>query len=197
MNFKYIFVAFIICMNISCKQSTIKNQIKQFISTEITIPTDMNIVINGVDSVTEAPILINNSIAKMIIFYDSTLCSPCKISYIKEWDEFIVISKALQGQFEPIFIFSPAENKLNELQISLKVNKLDYPIFIDSKGLFQSQNPRLPFDKKLHTFLVDKNNRVVLVGDPSYNRDLWALYKTTINELVNNDGVLRNIDNNN
>ena len=76
------------------------------------------------------------------------------------------------------------------VSIALKVNQLDYPVFIDQYATFVHQNPNLPKNQQLHSFLLDKNNRVVLVGNPLYNPALWALYKRTIQEMIDNDGVL-------
>jgi len=36
---------------------------------------------------------------------------------------------------------------------------------------------------------LDKDNRVVLVGNPLHNPPLWELYKRTIQKMIDNDGV--------
>jgi hypothetical protein len=41
---------------------------------------------------------------------------------------------------------------------------------------------------------LDKNNRVVLIGAPTYNSKLWELYKTTITKLIENGGTLDSTD---
>jgi hypothetical protein len=53
---------------------------------------------------------------------------------------------------------------------------------------FVKFNPYIPTDPRLHTFLLDRDGKVVLVGDPANNHELWELYKTTITELVENNG---------
>ena len=40
-------------------------------------------------------------------------------------------------------------------------------------------------DTRLHSFLLDKDNRVVLTGNPIGNEPLWELYKEQIRELIN------------
>jgi hypothetical protein len=53
---------------------------------------------------------------------------------------------------------------------------------------FPRANPHIPTDERLHTFLLDRDGKVVLVGDPANNSELWELYKKTITELVENNG---------
>ena len=59
----------------------------------------------------------------------------------------------------------------------------------DSAKLFLNANP-IPSDFRFHTFLLDRENRVVLVGSPIGNAKMWDLYKSTIARLVANGGTL-------
>jgi len=79
-----------------------------------------------------------------------------------------------------------------EVRRALQFYNFEWPVFIDSSQEFIALNPELPEIKHLHTFLLDQNNRVVLIGEPLHNPELWRLYVSTIMELINNDGVLTN-----
>jgi hypothetical protein len=125
---------------------------------------------------------------RMVIFYDSTVCSSCKVSQIWNWEKVITTSKALRGKFAPVFIFSPGEGNVAQLKVSLRTYPFEWPVFIDSTGEFVKQNPHIPADNRLHTFLLDGNDEVILVGDPTGNEKLWELYKTTIKEILGDDG---------
>lgn len=59
----------------------------------------------------------------------------------------------------------------------------------DSARLFLTTNP-IPSDYRFHTFLLDKDNRVVLVGSPIGNPKMWELYKSTIARLAAHGGTL-------
>ncbi len=59
----------------------------------------------------------------------------------------------------------------------------------DSSRLFLTTNP-IPSDYRFHTFLLDKDNRVVLVGSPIGNPKMWELYKSTIARLAAHGGTL-------
>lgn len=59
-----------------------------------------------------------------------------------------------------------------------------YPMYIDRECRFPALNPTLPKDPRLHVFLLDHKNRVVLVGSPIGNKNLWELYKQQIEHLT-------------
>lgn len=58
----------------------------------------------------------------------------------------------------------------------------------DSTAAFVRANPVVPQNEHYHTFLLDRDDRVVLVGSPVGNPRMWELYKRTIEELTGNGG---------
>ena len=66
----------------------------------------------------------------------------------------------------------------------------DLPVFYDPDGAFERANPQLPANPLFHTFLLDRDNRVVLVGSPIGNPKMWELCKSTIDRLIENGGIL-------
>ena len=59
----------------------------------------------------------------------------------------------------------------------------DFPFVYDPTGLFLTVND-LPDDNRFHSFLLDRNNKILLVGNPLGNDNLWELYKRQIRELT-------------
>jgi hypothetical protein len=55
----------------------------------------------------------------------------------------------------------------------------DIPVIYDSSGVFIEKN-NLPKEHKYHTFLLDNNKKIVLVGSPIANDKLWNMYKEII-----------------
>lgn len=49
-------------------------------------------------------------------------------------------------------------------------------------GVFARENPHLPREAMYHTFLLDEENRVVLVGDPSRNERIKELFWQIVEE---------------
>lgn len=171
----------------ACKDAGLKKELKRLSQLEINIPDIQQCMYAGQDTTMN---IVNDAYAKMVIFYDSTVCSSCQMSRIWEWEDVVGLSKATNGKFSPVFVFNPPKGKINELKIALKTYPFKYPVFLDEDGEFIKHNPELPANTLLHTFLVDKNNKVVLVGKPVGNEQLWELYKSTIRDLVNNNGIL-------
>lgn len=58
------------------------------------------------------------------------------------------------------------------------------PVYIDTLGIFQKNNPHLPKNPRLHTFLLDANNHVILVGNPLYNTKIKEMYDRVIHEKL-------------
>lgn len=182
--FVVIFVLSILC---SCSSNRFIKEVEQFKGSKITIPTDLNTVWNGKDTVltnfTKAPI-------KFVVLIDSHNCASCLVAKMSEWNNIVAYADSLQQWFNIIFLFSPKNIDLDRVEAAIKINRFDYPLFIDKTASFVKQNSKLPKNRRLHNFLLDKNNRVIMVGNPLYSPVLWSLYKKTIQELINNNGVL-------
>ena len=51
------------------------------------------------------------------------------------------------------------------------------------------QNYTLLNSSKYNVFLLDRNNKIILLGNPIYNRDLKSLYMNTINNMLAHGGI--------
>jgi hypothetical protein len=56
---------------------------------------------------------------------------------------------------------------------------MDYPVFIDESSAINRLNS-FPSKAEHQRFLLDKANRVLLVGNPTLNPKIWELYKEVI-----------------
>jgi len=171
----------------ACSQQRSIKSIEQIMKQSITVSPTIGAVWKGKDTILsdfmETPI-------KLIIWHDSLACTSCEMSKMYEWKYITAYADSLSQWLSIIFLFTPKKNDLDRVNIALKFGKFDYPIFIDQNSAFVKQNPKLPKNRQLHSFLLDKNNRVVMVGNPLYNPTLWELYKRTIQKMIDNDGVL-------
>jgi hypothetical protein len=107
------------------------------------------------------------------------------------YNDILDLHKKTGGAFLPLFVFSPNHGVTNEsVENVLLFYKFDYPVFIDETGSFSSTNPQIPANSRFHTFLLDKNGKVILAGDPVRSTQLWELYKKAITQLIENGGTL-------
>lgn len=125
----------------------------------------------------------SDSIIKFVVLYDSTECSSCRVNRLEQYNDISDLTDRYGVRVSPIIIFSPATAQMSELKRELRLQKLSFPIYIDSDHTFERINPCIPVDRRLHAFLLNRDNEVVLIGDPINNPALWDLYAKTINEL--------------
>lgn len=125
----------------------------------------------------------SDSVIKFVILYDSMECSSCRVNRLEHYNDISDLTDRYGIRVSPIIIFSPATAQMSELQKGLRLQKLSFPIYIDSDHTFERINPCIPVDRRLHAFLLNRDNEVVLIGDPINNPALWDLYVKTINEL--------------
>ena len=82
------------------------------------------------------------------------------------------------------FIFSPSTEELANIRLSLSASRFYHPIYVDTSGIFIRENPHLPHNPLFHTFLLDEDNRVVLVGNPLENEKIEELFWKIVKERL-------------
>jgi len=61
-----------------------------------------------------------------------------------------------------------------------------YPLLLDNKYAYIDKNNLTLHKKAYQTFLSDSANKIILVGNPIYNNEIYDLYITEIkNRLLN------------
>ena len=164
----------------SCNRDSMKKQLSNFIGTEIVFPGNLQSNLQGRDTLihfTDAPM-------KMVVWYDSVECASCRIQQLHEWNEIIRYANETGEIFRPVFIFSPKVNDLHSVNYALHMSDFEHPVYIDKENIFRKNNHGIPPDERMHTFLLDENNKVVLVGSPLRNKPLWELYKEQIESII-------------
>jgi len=157
-----------------------------FSMTEIKFP-EMRQMVIGEDSVSidldTVPVL-------LVVYRDPDSCVPCQLDHMYDYRNIIDFGKEVGGEFSPVFIFSPKKKNVDTVYITLCRTRFRHPIFLDEKGLFYAENKNIPQEPLLHVFLLDKNRKVVLSGDPSHKPQLWDLYKRIIVTMLDNGGTM-------
>lgn len=174
----------IILLLISCGNNTnVKRDYKMLKSQKITIPNDIDIevLVNGKDTVIND---FMDSELKVVIYTDSISCNTCSISTIANWTSLLDYAKTFNNQLKYYFIFTPKKNDDYSVRFALKTAHFDYPVILDTKGEFEKLNPHLPENKMMHTFLLDKDNNVIMVGNPLNSIKMEELFKKTIEEIL-------------
>lgn len=121
---------------------------------------------------------------KILVYVDSVGCVECKLQLIK-WENFIhEIDSILPGKVSILFVVNIKESR--RLEYLLKYSNINIPFVWDKKDELNRLN-NFSNNPILHTFLLDRNNEVILVGNPIINNKLKNLYfNILLNKRIEN-----------
>lgn len=151
----------------------ISRELQRFTGSRVSFPSSLQRVA-GRDI---RPFEIDDSKARIVIYYDSTACGTCLIGKLPEWDPLIDSVATICPDADLVFVMSPKSDEYNAVLRTTIINSADYNVALDKAGDFIRFNPHIPSDERLHAFLLDRNGEVLLVGSPLHNSELWRLYK--------------------
>ena len=173
-------IIFFSCSNSSKEQIT--TVIKKWENKEILFPKNIIFTKYGKDTINYSYL---NSKYKILIYIDSIGCTSCKLQLTK-WKDFIIETDSVtKNTLSFNFFFHPKNNK--EIYYLLKREDFQTPICIDSQDSLNKLN-HFPNKMMFQTFLLDKNNKVIAIGNPIHNPKVKELYLKIITgkEQVNN-----------
>lgn len=111
-----------------------------------------------------------------VVYVDSTQCSPCFINRLDEWKEMLKLENDKQNPVRFLFIMEPRKNESKTIYDQLNEVGFCHSVLIDDKYIFRKSNPQIPEDALYHTFLLDKYNKVILVGNPLHSEKIKKLF---------------------
>ncbi len=178
MNKNKILIVSIIFSLTSCQVSQkegIKKIVQEWQGKEIMAPTEMKFKTLGRDTICRHSLW--NKPYKIFVYIDSIGCTSCQLGLL-EWKS--IIDSCYQQQIDIGFIFAVHSSNYRQFDGEVRFNKFDYPIIYDYHNRFDKLNhfPPAPY----RTFLLDKNNKVQLIGSPINNPKMWELYKKVISQ---------------
>ena len=174
----YILITLLLLLLPSCKMTEnekLEKLLRKWNGKEIVFPQSPSFTIYGE---TEADFHIPTSGYKIVHYLDSIGCISCKLN-LGKWKEYIAYMDSITNGTVPCLFFIHAKQK-REVKISMKEEKFDYPACLDTENEFYKLN-RFPLYPMLQTFLLDKDNRIVAMGDPVTNPKVKELYLNIIN----------------
>ena len=124
---------------------------------------------------------------KVLIYVDSIGCTSCKLQ-LHKWKELIEYTNSVtQNKVPFLFLFHPKDAK--EIRYLLKRDGFDHPTCIDLDDRLNKLN-KFPADMTFQTFLLDKNNKVAVLGNPVHNTAVKDLY---LKQITGKDNPNKNI----
>ena len=124
---------------------------------------------------------------KVLIYVDSIGCTSCKLQ-LHKWKELIEYTDSItQAKVPFLFFFHPKDAK--EIRYLLKRDAFDHPVCIDMDDRLNKLN-KFPADITFQTFLLDKDNKVAVLGSPVHNTAVKDLY---LKQITGKDNPNKNI----
>lgn len=121
---------------------------------------------------------------KVLIYVDSVGCTSCKLQ-LPKWKELIAHTDSVtNGSIPFIFVFQSKDEK--ELRYILKRDNFDRPVCIDRDSRLDKLN-KFPQDITFQTFLLDRQNKVKVIGNPVHNLAIKDLYLKQITGVENEE----------
>ena len=114
---------------------------------------------------------------KILCYVDSTGCVHCKWKLI-DWNQFMKYSDSISNH-NVSFLFVVNNSDRKKLRNLLREEMFDYPIYLDTADIVNKMN-KFPKNEQLRTFLLDRDNKVVLLGNPVLSKSIESLYIKTI-----------------
>ncbi|WP_221658576.1 DUF1573 domain-containing protein [Bacteroides salyersiae] len=163
---EFVSVLFLIFFILSChnveKQNTIA-LVEEWNGKTLIFPNNLNFTILG-DSV--APLSMEKK--KIVVYADSAGCMSCKLG-LPKWKNMLQELDSI-----PVFFFLYSEDIKNIVNMLRQENFL-YPVCIDVNDSFNKLN-HLPSDIRFRTFLLDEDNKILVIGNPTSNFQIKDLY---------------------
>jgi hypothetical protein len=167
------------CTKQSKKYNSTKDIVEKWIGKEIVFPTNFDNYLVCNDSLSIDCHTIFNKDYKILLYMDSTMCIPCQFKMFV-WKKIIEEAKN-QYSNTVSFLFFLQTTDIEQLKFLLRRDDLNYPVFIDSTNQINRLN-EFPKKAEFQCFLLNRENKVLAIGNPVENAKIWQLYKEFINE---------------
>ena len=149
---------------------------------ECWIGKKMEIHTHNVEVINSIELKNNEQMFSIVNYIDSIGCIRCK-SQLPDWKNFVDEIEQMFGDKVFVLIFMHPR-RLVDAHYAIQKDSYPYPVCIDLNDEINKLN-HFPDDDRFRCFLLDENNRVVLIGNPVQNPKIKDLYIRTICERLN------------
>ena len=157
------------------KRQKYETAVAEWIDKEIVFPDSMELTDGRFTTCPQSEFTI-------ISYFDSLGCTGCKLR-LPYWNEFMAKTDSLIGQGKVGLMIIVNTPNIAEIRKLINESGFKCNIYIDEDGLLDKINhfPELP---ELRTFLIDRSNHVLLMGNPTTSKAVENLYLSQISSNV-------------
>lgn len=158
------------CSGQKKEHQTIEQEIAKWSGRQLQLPVEPVFLRYALDT---ASLAMEEKEYKILIYTDSSGCTSCKLQ-LPKWKEMLALTDSLlPGKVTYLFFFD--NPRVGEIRHLLKQADLSYPVCIDMTQELNRLN-NFPHNPQFQTFLLDKQNRVMAVGNPALSPAVRELY---------------------
>ena len=169
---KLIYIFFFILLY-SC-QSSIEKETKEFINTKVVFPSQG--LCKGYYSMyTDTTVKYEYELVK---FITSEACTSCKLNAIVNEEKYAKDHKI--NNLGMTYVISTSSDNYSNLLSLLYSERTEACVYIDTCNAFISTNPQIPNNEMFHTFVINREGKVLMVGSPFQNKKMEALFEKVI-----------------
>lgn len=162
----------------SCNESGIKEKMSQILGQHIIIPYDK---LEKRDCSLFGETYNNEKRFTLVLYTDGNQCVPCEIVSFSSLEK-MNRNDSLWQELRKVYIFDVKPDNATSLYMKLCKFRIEQDVFFDTCGVFRKSNPFIPDSKLYHSFILDNNGTVKLIGNPFKNEKLRHLLSTIIKE---------------
>ena len=175
---KYLAWLLLFAVFASCKNTSNVDMVAKIVNEwqgkEVLFPEKTVFTIFGQDTVDFS---FRNADYKVVSYVDSIGCVSCKLQ-LDTWKSVMQrIDSVADVRVPFIFVFAPG--KLRDVLYATKSSGFDYPIMLDMKNEFNALN-HFPANFNFQTMLLDKDDKVIAIGNPVQSPKILDLYQSII-----------------
>lgn len=145
--------------------------LEEWIGRQVIIPNDLVYTKYGTDTVEYSQAYTDY---KILVYVDTVGCTSCQLQ-LERWLDWVDCLKN-KSSYSVSYLFDFYPKNTEELVDLLRFYDFSVPVCIDETDRLNQLN-KFPAGGKFHTFLLDRDNKVVLVGSPVNNENIAELYR--------------------
>lgn len=169
------FFLFLVFIFTSCNMSSEKTEFQLFLSNTISIPVLDMVLINNLQNENLRP----TSESVLVKYVSEDRCTSCTLSQIAS------VEKKYQDVFSDkrqsfVYVVSVSPDNCEKVKKDIDSKHLLGIVYIDTCNAFLHANPHIPDNELFHTFVINSEGKVLMVGSPFLNEKMEALFKKVI-----------------
>ena len=154
----------------------VNKEIESFVKLPVHIPyqeMDQRVCSMYADSLSTGKTL------RLVNYIVSLDCSTCALSHMAAAENLMKNQDELKG-VKSVYVIETSSKEAESLYFAFCNARIEGTVYLDTCHAFRRANPHIPDNPLFHTFLLNDEDSVLLVGDPFKNEKMERLFLKVI-----------------